>query len=116
MSLGGAHFFTTDGGPVTVRFLLHDGVEFGYVRADRYEERPTGILFLLGMEVVAGLGPLKLTIYRQHGEEQSVERDRLAPRPFVVSSDGSTLLPLPPLWLLAILLIGPSCSEGLSVL
>jgi hypothetical protein len=86
------HFLSTDESAVTVRFNLKDGSEFGYVRADRFEQLPNGVYFILGMDVVASLGPLTLVIYRYDGTEQRVDRDRLAEPPFVVSGNAAASL------------------------
>ena len=88
MELGRLYPLTSDGSAVTVRFNLQDGSEFAYVRANFCERHPSGLLFLLGLDVVAGLGPLKLIVYRYDGVEIGVDRDRLAEPPFVVSSNA----------------------------
>jgi hypothetical protein len=88
LDLNTAHLLSLDGSPVTVRFKLNDGSEFGYVRADRCAHYPTGVMFMMGLEVVAGLGPLKLIIYKHDGTEASVDRSRLSDPPFVISQNS----------------------------
>jgi hypothetical protein len=78
---------TPDGKVVTVRFKDKDGRTAGYVRADQYDLSPRGIHFTLHGRVVAGLGPLKLIIYRDDGHEVAVDRDHLDSR--CVEVDGS---------------------------
>jgi hypothetical protein len=91
-SLESVHYFATDQTAVTLRFNLEDGSEFAYVRADRLEDVARGTVFMLGMDVVAGLGPLELVIYRHDGSELRIERSRLATPPFTISAGGSAKL------------------------
>jgi hypothetical protein len=88
LDLTGAQLLSQDGSAVSVRFKLKDGGEFGYVRADRFIEDLLETVFLLGLEVVAGLGPMKLIIYKHDGSEASIDRSRLAESPFVVSRNS----------------------------
>jgi hypothetical protein len=71
MELRAARLLSQDGSPVTVRFKLKDGSEFGYIRADQFVEERRGGMFMLGLEGVAGLGPLKLIIYKHDGTQAS---------------------------------------------